>query len=237
MIESARCEMMVKANLCRYNGLPEDYDQPQVSQEHLAHLAKLFTSNNADGILGIHLIHGHFKIPEGSVLLGSNFSNPAIRWARVVEISKIDLADMHGHVFVLSENQFCPYEFQDGPLPDLTGIKPEFLPEFLKYIMENNLTSVVGLQVLSCNEASMSELILDQGTVMLDSSVVRNTEPTRVTGWHFENQDGNPRTCTASETHSKMTSGNHKVFNAGKPLPKLENIEDLKSALTDAGVL
>jgi hypothetical protein len=41
----------------------------------------------------------------------------------------------------------------------------------------------------------------------------------------------------ASETHSKMTSGNHKLFNAGEPLPKLKNLEDLKAALVEVGVM
>lgn len=81
------------------------------------------------------------------------------------------------------------------------------------------------------------ELILDQGTVMLDAAVVRNCSPTRITGWRFEVRDGQPRVCQANETHSEMTSGNHKVFNAGKPHPKLTDSEDLKKALLDVGVL
>lgn len=34
-----------------------------------------------------------------------------------------------------------------------------------------------------------------------------------------------------------MTTGNHKVFNTGKPHPKLENVNDLKAAPIEAGVL
>lgn len=83
----------------------------------------------------------------------------------------------------------------------------------------------------------MSELILDQGTVMLESTYVKNTLLTRDTGWKFEATDGRPRVCSANETHAVMTSGNHKVFNAGKPLPKLENVDDLKDSLAIAGVL
>jgi hypothetical protein len=109
--------------------------------------------------------------------------------------------------------------------------------EFINYIVKNNLTSLIGLQVLGGGDGSMSELILDQGPVMLDSSGVKNTVPTRITGWKFESAHGNPRVCTANETHAQMTSGNHKVFNAGKPLPKLENAEDLKATLVVAGVL
>jgi hypothetical protein len=72
---------------------------------------------------------------------------------------------------------------------------------------------------------------------MLASSAVNNTTPTRITGWKFESVNGKPRVCSANETHAQMTSGNHKVFNAGKPLPTLENAEDLKDALVLAGVL
>lgn len=49
--------------------------------------------------------------------------------------------------------------------------------------------------------------------------------------------DGNPRVCQSNERHAKITSGNHKVFNARKPLLKLDNVDDLKSALLKAGVL
>lgn len=34
-----------------------------------------------------------------------------------------------------------------------------------------------------------------------------------------------------------MNSGNHKVFNAGKPYPKLENVDDLMVALAKAKVV
>jgi hypothetical protein len=34
-----------------------------------------------------------------------------------------------------------------------------------------------------------------------------------------------------------MTSGSHKVFNAGKPEPILDNVDELKKALADVGVL
>lgn len=183
------------------------------------------------------MIHGHFKIPESTVMLGTNFENPSLRWTKVTDIDKIDPLRVHGHIFAFTKDGLCAYELQDGPLPDLSGVGPRFLDEFSNYIVKNNLTSLIGLQVLGCGDYSMSELILDQGTVILDSSYVRNTTPTRITGWKFEEANGNPRACSANETHAVMTSGNHKVFNAGKPLPKLENAEDLKAALSMAGVL
>ncbi|OJD13764.1 hypothetical protein AJ78_05814 [Emergomyces pasteurianus Ep9510] len=204
-----------------YNKLLDDSAQPPVADEHITHLAEIFVHHNAHDVLGIHLIHGHFNIPEGTV----------------TDIDRIDPTSVHGHIFALTKDGLCAYELQDGPLPNLSHVGPRFLNDFTDYIVKNNLAGLIGLQVLGWGARSMSELILDQGTVMLDSSCVKNTEPTRITGWRFESVNGNPRVCSANETRAQMTSGCHKIFNAGKPLPKLDNVEDLKAALTGCGVL
>ncbi|KAI1413029.1 hypothetical protein F5Y13DRAFT_40654 [Hypoxylon sp. FL1857] len=221
-----------------YNTLRDDADQPPVADEHIRNLASLFVRHNAHKLLGIHLIHGHFMIPEGTVLLGKNFEGPKGRWAKVTQIEAINPTTVHGHIFVLEKDGLCAYEYQDGALPDLSGVGKGFLQEFVNYLVANKLTDLLGLQVLGqCDDQPMSELILDEGTVMLDSSVIKGCSPSRVTGWKFEAEHGNARVRQANETHATMTSGNHKVFNAGKPHPKLDSVEDLKLALSGAGVI
>lgn len=209
-----------------------------MADNHVKNLASLFVQHNAHRLLGIHLIHGHFNLPQDSILLGKSFKEPRGRWAQITKAPDVNPTTIHGHIFALSKNRLCPYEFQDGPLPDLSEVSSEFLPAFILYITENGLGDLIGLQVLGeCNEVSMSELILDNGTVMIQSDVLKGCSPSRVTGWRFENGPEGPRACQANETHSKMTTGNHKVFNAGKPLPKLETIDNLKTALLAVGVL
>ncbi|TWU72828.1 hypothetical protein ED733_001721 [Metarhizium rileyi] len=221
-----------------YNHLRDDAQQPIVEEKHIQNLADLFVRHNAHKLLGIHLIHGHFKIPHGTVLLGFNFEQPRGRWAKVTPIEQIDLSTVHGHIFVVGEDGLCAYEYQESPLPDLSSVGRGFLDDLVGYLTEHCITGLIGLQVLGeCNDQSMSELILDQGTVMLGSSAVKGCVSTRIIGWKFEMVDGNPRVCQSNERHAEMTSGNHKVSNAGKPLPKLDNVDDLKSALLEAGVL
>lgn len=72
---------------------------------------------------------------------------------------------------------------------------------------------------------------------MLDEKVVHGCLPTRITGWRFETEDGRPRVRAANETHAKIRTGNHRVFNVGKPEFNLGDIHDLKRALIDVGVL
>ncbi|KAH6705733.1 hypothetical protein EV126DRAFT_439819 [Verticillium dahliae] len=145
-----------------YNGLESEEDQPPVEDQHIQDLAALFVRHRAEKTLGIHLIHGHFQIPEGTVM--------------------------------------------DGPLPDLSNVGHGFLAEFSCYITSNNLAGLIGLQVIG-------------GAPCRHSS------------------DGKPRVCQSNETHAEMSSGNHKVFNSGKPLPKLENVDDIKAVLVEAGVM
>ena len=65
---------------------------------------------------------------------------------------------------------------------------------------------LIGLQVLGeCGEKSMCELILDEGTVLLQADSIKNCQPTRVAGWKFEASPGRPGICQANETHSLIT--------------------------------
>ncbi|KAG5794645.1 hypothetical protein H9Q69_006316 [Fusarium xylarioides] len=180
-------------------------------------------------------IHGHFEIPVGTVL---HFEEPRGRWAKTTPIEQIDRSAVHGHIFVVSEDGLCAFEYQESPLSYLSSVGSGFLGDFVDYLTKHYITGLIGLQVLGeCNDQSMPEVILDQWTGMLDSSVVKGCVSTRITGWGFDMVDGNPRVRQSNERHAEMTSGNHKVFNAGKPLPKLDNVDDLKSTLTEAGVL
>lgn len=68
--------------IASYNGLLDDAEQPPVSEEHIQKLAALFVRHNAHKTLGVHLIRGHFKTPENTVMLGGNFEKPCGRWTK-----------------------------------------------------------------------------------------------------------------------------------------------------------
>lgn len=171
-------------------------------------------------------------------MLGSNFENPCGCWTKVTDVGAVDLSTVHGHIFVVTGDGFIAYEYQDGPMPDLSRISKEFFRGFADYLVTNGLTNLLGLQVLIKKmDQTMWELILDQGTVMLDAAVARRSSPTRTSGWRLEARDGQPRVCASNEVHSRVTSGNHRDFNAGKPLPKIADVHELKRSLTDVGIL
>ncbi|KAK3988281.1 hypothetical protein QBC44DRAFT_343416 [Cladorrhinum sp. PSN332] len=138
-----------KALNYKYNTLLNNANQPPIANQHITNLANIFVKHNAHEVLGIHLIHGHFKIPSNAVILGTNIDESAIH----------------------------------RPLPDLSSVSQGFLSEFVEYIVNNNLTSLIRLQVLSYGhkQSTIFKLILDQGTIMLDASIAKNIVPTRIT--------------------------------------------------------
>lgn len=182
------------------------------------------------------MVHAHFTIPESTVLLGINHDIPRCRWATATTTQTIDLSNVHGHIFVLTDHGFHPYEYQTGPVPDLSQVDSTFLPELAQFLRNNNLAMLVGLQVIDPHPSRMLELVLPQGTVMLEASDLNGWVSTRQTGWKFETKNGQPRVCQANETHGQTRTG-HEVYNKGDAHPRLETFQDLKYALAEAGIL
>jgi hypothetical protein len=143
---------------------------------------------------------------------------------------------VHGHIFVLTDQGFHPYEYQAGPVPDLSQVGDAFLPELADFLSRNKLETLVGLQIIDPHPSRMLELVLPLGTVMLDASNVNGCVPTRQTGWKFDVENGEPRVCKSNETHARHANG-HDVFNAGAPQPKLETFQDVKHALVRENIL
>jgi hypothetical protein len=219
-----------------YNTLPDDSQQPKISNLHLQDLAALFVRHRAHTIFGIHLAHSHFVIPENTALLGVNYDTPRCRWAKPSLIKTTNLNDVHGHVFVLTDHGFHPYEYQMGPAPDLSQVGSAFLQELATYLDINKLSTLVALQVIGQNNAHMLELVLPRGTIMLDISTLNACVPTRQTGWMFESVHGESRVCKSNESHGRHANG-HDIYNEGAPCPKLETFSDLKTALVKQGIL
>lgn len=222
-------------NLPSYNQLLDDSQQPEI-HEYIHDLATIFARNRAYTVFGIHLAHAHFTLPDKKVLVGVNHETPRCRWANATTFKAINLDNVHGHIFVLTNDGFHPYEYQAGPAPALSQVDVAFLVELAEFLRRNKLETLIGLQIIDPHPSQMLELVLPQGTVMLDVSNVNGCVPTRQTGWKFEVENGELRGCKANESHAQNGT-EHKVFNEGAPYPKMETLQDLKNVLAKAGIL
>ncbi len=68
---------------------------------------------------------------------------------RQVDISKVDLHDIHGTVLALGKNgNFMAYEYGAGPASDMSAVGPELLCDVIQYLTSNNLEGLLGLEIL-----------------------------------------------------------------------------------------
>ncbi|KAF6236128.1 hypothetical protein HO173_005757 [Letharia columbiana] len=94
------------------------------------------------------LIDGHFKVPENTIMQGSNLEDSCGRWTKLTEIDAVDLSTVHGHILVITSAGFIAYEYKDGPMPDLSSISKEFFIDFAEYFVTNRPANLLGLQGL-----------------------------------------------------------------------------------------
>jgi hypothetical protein len=197
-------------------------------------LAALFEQYEVSQVFGIHLVHGHFLLPEDTVPVGENHDCPHSRWARQWPVEEVP-ETIHGHIFVLERGGFHPYEYQIRPVPDTSHLNPAFFADLAEYLQVHGLAKLVGLQVLN-RHPPMLELVLPASTIMMKESDLKGCKPTRRTGWVFEIEDGGIMSCQANETHGTRTDGEHDVFNKGSSLV-LDTFSNIITALRAIHIL
>lgn len=187
-------------------------------------------------VVGLHLVHGHSQLPEDTALVGNDYDEYECRWAQTTPVQDIDLDNLHGHVFVLTDGGFHPYEYHTGATPDLTGVDMDaFVQEFAIFLRENNLTACIGLQVIKPGTADMFEIVIPQGTIMIPAAYLVQRMPTRQTGWQFANENGQLRVC-GKEYHAPSTKG-HEPFTHGTLGREPYNIVAIWQALEEEHIL
>lgn len=181
----------------------------------------------------MHLIHGHFQLDEGNVMLGTALASLRGCWTKPTSIADIKPADIHGHIFRLTESgEMQAYEYREGPPPNLDGIDHTFFLELIDYLQANELTGLLGLEVLGKNTpVMMCEFILkDNGTVMLDAKELKSWTSYRMTGFAL-NEPGMTE-LKGNQSHAKTVRETHQVFTDGKigkedPLLDILRAEDI----------
>ncbi|KAJ8062838.1 hypothetical protein OCU04_008093 [Sclerotinia nivalis] len=212
-----------------YNDLPDDSQQPEISETHLQALSQLFVRHSVQDIFGLHLIHGHSQAPSETVMFGVEFTaldklNGC--WTKPQPIPALVNRPIHGHIFRLRlDGACCPYEFRDGQAdPKANSIQSSFFQAFADYLKDNRLADLLGLELLDRPEDQRSlEFVLGvQGTVMPGKQDFITAFPYRITSWTFQAEVGGIVSCKGGTVHAaKKKDGKHQVFIDSKPLQQL----------------
>ncbi|KAL9103232.1 MAG: hypothetical protein Q9163_001719 [Psora crenata] len=218
-----------------YNTLTSSEElHSEIPSVHLQGLAAIFVKHGVHDRLGVHLIHSHHaNMSTDFVMLGHNFTDPSGCWIKPTALEEVNLAEVHGHVFMLvEEDRFVAYEYVEGRVNGLSNIKPGFFKDFAAYVRSNNLGDTVGLEILGQTAQDMAEFDFgDCGTVMLNGQ--HHYTPFRTTGWAFSCNEG-VTSFKGRETHTKTKVTTHKVFLDGKLAP---DVPALKAILRNFNVI
>lgn len=226
----------LRESTSQYNSLPDDSEQPHISELHLHSLAEVFERYNVQAKFGLHLIHRHLHLQDDTIMLGHSIEEPSGCWTKPTDLCHITPEDIHGHVFRISgDGHLVAYECRDGRPVDFESVNPAFFHEFIYYLRTKGLTNVLGLQVLDKEPwKEMVEIVLqDSGTVMLNAESVKIGSKYKVTGWVTRVGDGMV-TFKGGESHATTTKGTHQVFVDGKPLPTIDALREL---LREEGII
>lgn len=228
-----------------YNHLPSDDEQPTFSQDVgnlLAELRAIFCRHAADTVFGLHLIHGHFKIPEDEVMIGSRLEDSDVGWwTRAMKIDLVSRQHIHGHVFIVSDDsQLLPYEYRQGsPSDRVATISDMFFVEFCAFLMSNRLDKIFGLQILDDvgPAQEMLEFVFSsKETVMIPRFQTDTYQVYRDTGWSFSQNGDGTVVLKGNEAHAGPLNGPHRIFTDGKrfnePGAILESLRTLGIAST-----
>ncbi|KAK3371911.1 hypothetical protein B0H63DRAFT_563432 [Podospora didyma] len=222
----AQCDRPV-AKRGKYNKLPDDCERPDFADQHLRELGQLFARHGVAPKFGLQLIHGHFGIAADKFMMGKAIQGDLGCWTKPTSIQDIDLANVHGHIFAVSDSH---------KLVSLMNIV-KALPLLLRQRMAYSSETIPPGDEYSGKQ--MLEFILgpSQGTFMLHEDKANHGGIYRTTGWRVRFEAGIASFSSGNaDSHSATKRGTHPVFQ-GKGEPDIPDDSILRKWLESEGLL
>ncbi|KAL3587518.1 hypothetical protein FPOAC2_13415 [Fusarium poae] len=177
-----------------HNNLPDDDILLGVVgeiSEHLPQLRLLFEEFGVENLFGVHILHKHSEVPDGFHLVGRTEirDKRLYYWTRVVD-DTLNPSKVCGRKFVFDpQHGLYPYEFHEGPMPDLSKVDPKFFLRFTEYLVTHELTSILGLMYVPPELLiyDMVEFVLSNCRLLLVQMVFLEIDMTTTvtTDWRF----------------------------------------------------
>ncbi|KAI3334068.1 hypothetical protein F4824DRAFT_512652 [Ustulina deusta] len=243
-----------------YNALPPIEEQAKLyGSQHIKALLAIINSHGMGNLFGVHSLHRHTKVPEGTIRLEANVLGvPDMKWNRATVNNEELLAGdgIHATFFKVEDDTLVAFEFAKGPSP-LNGQKlsPQFIIDVIQYLIKHDLTNVIAIEVGDFSEVRAMDAVLtgelevvwgptkEEFTVVVPfDRIVDGTAEPILTGWNVkdgsqENMDSDP---PAGQSWAKAVVGTketHKVFVSKSHNAKAVTPELLNKTLVDIGVI
>jgi len=178
----------------------------------IAELGHVFQRHEVQDRFGIHLLHRHFIVPNGSIMFKLPPVDSDISLTKITPVGTVDINAVRGVLYLLNQiGKFQAYEFEDG---DPVDIPPAFLKDLSTVLKKFGLEKVIALDVCGgpASRTFPKSLEYTLGNVATVTVQVKSKfESHRLTGVSFLTQDGKvwPE---ATDGYEENTHGTHTVF-------------------------
>ncbi|KAJ0159437.1 hypothetical protein CTA2_9689 [Colletotrichum tanaceti] len=213
-------EADLEASALLYNSLPRIHSGMRVETAHVTKLLELINKHEMQGLLGLHLLHKHDDIANGTIRLESDLGVMSGSWSKAAPIDSIHLRSIHPVAFryMPQENRLAPFEFAEGPSSTMFSDQHhEFFTEFSRYLDKHHLSNDLALEIAPFGadghrqECTAEVEVENNGTVVLPKSMVNSTS-FLPTGWFDLVLSEDSDTPPAGQTWAKLVNTSHKVF-------------------------
>jgi len=187
-----------------YNQIPDIRFQMPPPKTQLLGLGRILVQHDVHDHFGVHLLHRHFELEDGTVLF-NNHVDDRTEISGMVDIQDLDTAKLHPHCFLLDDNgEFVSYEYED--VGDYDGTIPKSLTtDLTEYLVANNLQRVLALEKVGPGAVESGlywgEYPLHETATIRKVVSDKAAEDKRVgivgkpTGWVFHQEAGGVVTC------------------------------------------
>jgi hypothetical protein len=137
-----------------YNKIPNIHWQDVPSSEQILGVGRILVAHGLNGVLGVHLLHRHFIIPSGTIILNSNEGDTVV--SQITNISSLDLQKLRGAIFMLADDgTFIPYEYKESGADYLSHTLPsQVSDELTDFLISNNLQHSLAIELLEPDAAN-----------------------------------------------------------------------------------
>jgi hypothetical protein len=180
-----------------HNNFPPETSLPIDEEEHLAHLRKILWDCKAWNKVGIIALHQHETLLPNHSFVGDIRQLDDERYACYIQKfanEEINIDKVCGYMFAYVEGKgLRPFLFRQGQMLDLSGVDKTLVPRIIQYLVQNRLTSRLGLGLLipELSKNKVTEFPMGSGMALVPTELLLLRKLTTVaTEWHWDPRTG-----------------------------------------------
>lgn len=206
-------ESRVRLIRSSHNEYPIDIAMPQVdmSSDAVNELCRIIVKYKYQRFIRLRSLHRHHNLEEGHILLQKRI--PPGYWTEPTSVQEVDINQIYGQVFSVSEGGLFPTEFSCGP--SQLALDVNFAKELTQALLRNNLHTILGIEIARDGKrGNMVEFSDDSGSALVPEDRVNLVEQETIqyTGWVVTDDGLVDRT---GETRCHIMNGQHTPIKTG----------------------